>query len=121
MTQDRIQINGVWYIKEDTKQEPIKLDLIEFVGMLHENDKYCWKAIKLYKGDGETFYDGIDIEFTDKRNKPWKEDHWDNDNWIIGVYGSDEDSMKIAREVMCEEGIRTFQAFVGALIEKEWI
>ena len=50
MTQDRIQINGIWYVKETaTKEEPIVLDLTDFIGCSYETADYAWEATKIYK------------------------------------------------------------------------
>ena len=111
--EDRVKINGVWYVKE-TKITKEELDIIDFVGCTYENDKYCWEATVLYK-------DGIDIKFTDKRTKPFKEDNWDKNTWLLGVLKNDRDSMTEAREAMDEDGIETFQIFLEYLKGKQWL
>jgi len=40
---DRIQINGIWYIREDQVQESIELDPTEFEGIVVENDCFCFE------------------------------------------------------------------------------
>jgi len=82
MTKDRIQINGVWYVKETINEEPIKLDVTDFIGCAYETSDYSWEATKIYKSlASDILYDGVYIKFTDKTVTPWKEDHWDNDNF----------------------------------------
>ncbi len=117
MSKERIQINGVWYVQEE---QPIQLDIAEFIGLVYENDKYCFEATQLVKNKDE-YYPGVDVEFIDKRTKPWKEEYWDNESWLIGVYENNPESMPEARESMCEEGIKVFQAFIKVLIDKGWI
>jgi hypothetical protein len=41
--ENRIEINGVWYVREDSiAEDEIKdLDIIEFQGCSYETDKYC--------------------------------------------------------------------------------
>ena len=123
MTQDRIQINGIWYVKETaTKEEPIVLDLTDFIGCSYETSDYAWEATKIYKSlASDILYDGVDIKFTDKTVTPWKEDHWDNNNWILGIYKNNPESMPDAEESMNTEGIRHFRAFIGQLIDREWL
>lgn len=117
--ENRIQINGVWYVKEEEKQPDIdKKNIIYFKGAVLENEDYAWKATKIQKDDG-SFYDGLDIEFIDKRKKPWKEEHWDNDNWFKGILDNNPDSMKEAKESMDDEGIKVFKAFLNKLVEDE--
>jgi hypothetical protein len=121
--QDRIEINGVWYVREDlsnTQEEDFELSFS--LHALYENDNYCWEATRLYKDDiPKYFYDDlIDIKFTDKRVKPWKEDHWDNNFWMKGVLDNDPESLKDARESMCPSGVKTFQLFLNKLKEQGW-
>lgn len=116
MTQNRIQINGVWYVREDQAQEPIKLDPIDFEGVVVENEDFCFEATKHTNGN----YNDIDIEFTDKRIKPWKVDHWDNNNWMRGILENNPDSLNDMVDIG-SEGIRYFQAFLQHLKNKKWL
>jgi hypothetical protein len=120
--QDRIEINGVWYIREDiaNKQEE-DFELSFALHALYEDDKYCWEATRLYKDNSQTsFYEDIDIKFTDKRTKPWKEDHWDSNPWMISVMNNDPEALKDANESMCPSGVKTFQLFLNKLKEQGW-
>jgi hypothetical protein len=126
MKKDRIQIDGVWYVKEEPTQNKIEIEdhqLTQCQTLIYETDDYCWKAFRIYKDDWVTFYDEVGIEFLDKEGdrEDWKEEYWDNNNWFRGVYENNEDSLKEARESMDENGIAHFQAFVGKLIEKGWL
>lgn len=118
MRTDRIQINGVWYVPE-TKNEVI--DLTMFEGCVYETSFYCFEATRIKINNSEKFYDGIDIEFTDKRVNPFKIDYWDSNEWMLGVYNNDKDSLKHAGEVMCDEGIKDFKLFLGELIKMGWL
>lgn len=119
MTQDRIQINGVWYVKEDQAQEPIKLDPSEFKGIVVENEDFCFEATTTFKYNGDS-YDHIDINFTDKRVKPWKEELWDNNAWMRGVLNNNPESLKALPDIG-SDGIRYLQAFLKHLTEKQWL
>ncbi len=119
--EDRILINGVWYVRETQLEEEIILDdLTQTLNIIYENGDYSWEATRIYKDDGESFYDGFDIEFTDKRIKPWKEEYWDNMKWFKGVLEDDSHSMKLAEEAMNNEGIKHLKAFLKYLKEKGW-
>lgn len=117
---DRILVNGIWYVKEKPELEIKDTDLTNFLGCLYENSEYCWEATKIYKDDGLTLYDGIDIKFTDKRSDTWKEDSWDNNTWFKGIYEDNKDSIEEAEKMMSESGIKTFKLFLGKLKEKGW-
>jgi len=126
MKKDRIQIDGVWYVKEESTQNKIKIEehqLTQCQTLVYETSDYCWEATRIYHDDKETFYAGVDITFTDKEGdrEDWEKDYWDNDNWLKGLYENNEDSLTHAREVMNENGIAHFQAFIGKLIEKGWL
>ena len=120
MNKDRIQIDGVWYVKEDNQNdEPIKLEVIETQGYLVENTNFSYEATRIGNDKGG-FYDGVDIKVTDKREKPWKEDHWDNNNWMRGVLEYDSQSWKELPDLGSED-IKFLMAFLQYLKDKEWI
>lgn len=122
--QDRIEINGVWYIREDlaNNQEVEDFELSFALQAMYEDDKYVWEATRLYKDNSQTsFYEDIDIKFTDKRVKPWKEDHWDSNEWMKGVMNNDPESMTDAKESMCDDGVKTFKLFLNKLEEEGWL
>jgi hypothetical protein len=122
---ERIQINGEWYIKEKTSElvEPVELDPTHIEQLVYETNKYCFVVSRIFKYDDIIFYEGVSIEFTDKRypREEWKTEYWDNDSFIIGVYENDESCIEDALESMDQEGITTLQQIVKQLIEKEWL
>ena len=120
--QDRIEINGVWYIREDLANTQEEVELSFSLEAMYENDNYCWQATRLYKENSQTdFYNDIDIKFTDKREKPWEEEHWDNNDWMLLVLKDDSDALKEAEKSMCDEGIKTFKLFLNKLQEEGWL
>jgi hypothetical protein len=120
--QDRIEINGIWYIREDLADKQEEVELSFSLEAMYENDKYCWEATRLYKENSQThFYDDIDIKFSDKREKPWKKEHWDNNSWMKGVMNNDPEAIICAKESMCEDGIKTFKLFLNKLQEEGWL
>jgi len=120
--QDRIEINGVWYIREDlSNNQKENIEVTYSMSCQYEDDDYFWEATRLLKEDGITYYPDIDIKFTDKRTKPWKEDHWDSNPWMISVMNNDPEALKDARECMCPSGVKTFQLFLNKLKEEGWL
>lgn len=119
--EDRLLINGVWYVREtEPETETKEIETTDLICSVYETEDYVWKASKIYKDDGETLYNGIDIEFTDKTTEPWKEDHWDNMNWFKGVSNDVPESMKDANKVMNAQGVKYFKLFLKKLKEKGW-
>jgi len=120
MNQNRIQINGMWYIREDLSENK-DIEVSYSMSCLYESDDYCWEATRLMKDDEVSYYPGIDIKFTDKREKPWKEEHWDGNGWMVAVMKNGPDAVKSARESMCEQGVKDFKLFLNKLKEIKWL
>lgn len=93
--ENKIQINGEWYIKESSiaaKENTTALieedDIIKGKLSLWENDSFCFEGFhNIDTGVLES------IEFTDKRNQtyPFTEvDYWDNEAWFQRVIDLEE-------------------------------
>jgi hypothetical protein len=118
---DRIQIDGVWYVREnEAKNLP---NITKFKGMVIESDKYCFEATMLQKDNFpfDYFQDYIDIEFTDKREKPWKVEQWDNTAWMKGVLEENPDSLEILRESVCSQGEAELKSLLEEIKTCGWI
>ena len=127
-TQERIQINGEWYVKEITTTPPEAIELSDLTftaECIYETDDYGWIASKLARTHHTPelvvtdYYEGIDIKFTNKNTSI--EEYWDNNKWILGVYHNDKESMKSAKESMSIKGIETFRQYVKSLIVIGWL
>ena len=123
--EDRIQINGVWYKREEPKREPAEWPVEEMVcscrTYIFETTEFCFQASRSYKDNSDTLYSDMDIEFTDKRVKPWKEEYWDNPNWFRGILDNNPDSLKEALKELGGNGVEQLQAFLGYLKDKGWL
>jgi hypothetical protein len=120
MNKDRIQIDGVWYVREDSQNdESINLDVVETQGFFVEDDNFCYEATRMGNDKGG-FYEDVDIKVTDKRQKPWKEDHWDNNNWMRGILERNPDSLKELSDLDGND-IRFLQTFLQYLKDEEWL
>jgi hypothetical protein len=51
---DRIEMNGVWYVKE-TPTQKIEWDPTCFSGRVYESDLYCFEATQILKDDGTPY------------------------------------------------------------------
>jgi len=129
--EDRIQINGVWYTREDSQPtqeiKPLKReDVTGFKGFVYETDKFCYEVTIIAKGglfeEGE-YYDNIDIKFTDKRIKPWVEDNWDSMAWFRGVLENNPESVKelLIGDRMSREDVDGFRSFLAFLKQQGWL
>ncbi len=122
MENNRIQIDGVWYVKENIIKKPtIELEITKFEGYVVENRDYCFEATRIFKDDG-TPYEGVDIEVTTKKGKrkDWTTDHWDNNAWMIGILENDKDAWKELPK-MSQDNILFLQTFLQFLKDKNWL
>jgi hypothetical protein len=117
---DRIEINGIWYVREDQQQdELIVLDPANYHGCVVEDSEFAIEATKTLRNDGG-YYDCLDIKFTDKRSKPWKEETWDHPAWMRGVLNNNPESLNELPDIG-PKGIKFLQAFLKHLKDKEWL
>ena len=119
-----INIDGVEYALVPVgKLEPeVEIHIIRSEARTIESDKYCFEAVRLERSDAPgTYFEGIDIEFTDKRQKPWKEEYWDNPTWMKGVLTNDPESLENLRESVCLQGEAELKTFLKELKEEGWI
>ena len=118
MIRDRILIDGVWYIRETEILE--ELDVTECEGLVYENTKAVFEATRI-KNDEGIFYRDFDIKYTDKREKPWKDEHWDNTTWMKNVMNGDVMAISSALEVMDRETLSNLQRFLKYIMDvKKW-
>ena len=116
--EDRILINGVWYIREESKPE-VEANPVYSLVAEYNFGNFNWRASKLYKDD-ETLYSGVDIEFIETASGSEVREYWDGQDWIRGVHEGDSDSIKILMESVNVEGAAQFRAFLKCLKKKGW-
>jgi hypothetical protein len=131
--EDRIQINGVWYVKEeelDTVEyvEPTisKLDSgVKYDGMVFESDLYAFDCTRIYDDDGCLYKDGnVSIKFTDKsvvHDIEKFQEHWDNEAWMQGVIEDDVEAIEEAMESLCSQGMAELKEVLTTLRAEAWI
>ena len=129
--EDRIQINGVWYVRQDsieqhnTKVEFNKEEVTHTRSCVYETDKYCWEAsilvdehnIPMCKTFGTKVTYLLSIKFTTKFTDPLScvVEYWDSLAWFEGMLENNPESLKDIGGVMDEEGIKIFQKFLEHL------
>ena len=85
---DRIQIDGTWYVKEDTKHTETftkeKADVLLTHSALVETGTSCFEYIVPVTEDGTVEQEYGYLVYTDKRvpRDEWTEEDWDNLEWL---------------------------------------
>ncbi len=116
--QDRININGVWYVKEQTNLNSDDIEVTNYQGCVWEDEECLFEATKLINNEGKLWGD-VDIKFIDKALK--KEEYFDNISWIRGVYVDELKSIEIAQKYLSTTGIVKFKNFISKLIKMKWL
>jgi hypothetical protein len=132
--EDRIQVNGVWYVREtDAIPDPLRMtaiDEFDVTRSLHriwEDSDYAFEAKILLATDSTALKDTWGdcwLTITEKvgdTNNAWVEHSIDNPTWMLGVLEGDPLSMEEANKMMKPEGIRLFRGFLSLLINNGWL
>ena len=130
--EDRIEVNGVWYIKEDvaaSKFEKVTISELEpgirYDGFVFESNLYAFDCTRIYDEDGNLYKDGnVCIKFTDKSVvnaiKEYQE-HWDNVDWMNGIIENEVEAIEEAMESLCSQGFVELKEVLSVLRVAAWI
>ena len=121
---NRIEIDGVWYTREDNTTPEVKPRLespIAFEGLVFESDLYCFEATRLRDDDGEFYDKECSIKFTDKKIDTNNPEYWDSAEWMVEFLNNNPGAISEAKESLCPQGIEEFRVVVKELAEKGWI
>jgi hypothetical protein len=130
--ENRIKINGIWYVREDKHPTPAiyeltNEDVTHSLECIMETNEYCFVATVILRDNAEYLTDfsgNAYLKITDKRpddRKDWIDHDVDNNKWLIGVLEGNPDSMEEAYDMFDDNGISQFRAFISYLIKKGWL
>ena len=122
--EDRIQINGVWYAKEEVHDfQPTISQLepgIKYDGFVFESNLYAFDCTRIYDEDGNLYKDsGVSIKFTDKELK--NSEYWDNVDWMCAFLINEPESMTEAMESLCPQGLVELKEVLTTLRVAAWL
>ena len=119
--EDRIQINGTWYVKEqpDAVAPERQIEVFAYRCLVYEDQRFCFRAIIDIVDSG--MLDSIEV--TDKRVKPWKEEIWDNLGFFRGCLERNPDSLSPLRVVsgFSDDDVENFIAFLKEIKKRGWL
>lgn len=117
---DRIQIDGVWYVREEEeKKNPV--DIYYYYEAVYEDSDYCIEAHVFL--DNKTLKidpTSLRFEITDKRQTPWKEEYWDNIDWLRYLHLREGKQTREAEEVIGKDGLNIVLSMLDELKKKYW-
>ncbi len=129
---ERIEINGVWYVREDSQSAKTltigENDVTHFRSIVHESDDYYFEASKIYKDftSGQDYDDiAIEVAFKEKGvpQKDWRTEYWDHAGFFQGILKNHPESINIVRKEFGADayGIEIFKAFLVYLQKIHWL
>ena len=125
--EDRIQINGVWYVKEqpDPKPEPHSVEVAHYQSIVYEDSDYCFTARMLINPETQQpkyTIIGMDIEVVDKtKGKDWTTEYWDSEFFLRGCYERNPESIEVLKESLNDTGVENFIAFLQHTVDNGWL
>ena len=128
--EERIQVNGIWYVRETNPTPEIEIkekDITFSMERTWESSDWCFVATVIMLDGAETLDDHYPdpyIKVTDKRSlerEDWIEDEIDNPIFMWGVLEGNPDSMIDAREMFDKQGLEEFKAFLLYLNSIGWL
>lgn len=98
---DRVEINGVWYVREDVQVEKqegfnfieMELDPTHTEDLIYEDGRYLLEY-SIIKNPG--ICKMCSLEIKDKLTE--QSEYWDNENFLIGLSQLNEESIESALE-----------------------
>ena len=120
-TEDRIQINGTWYVKEEMTAQTKPQDLLYTQQCLLELDSCMFEASRIYSDyNNDVFYNNsVSIKHTNKITK--ESDYWDNGKWMKELFDGDKEALDGVSDILNKSEIAQLKVFIGTLIENKWL
>lgn len=121
--EDRIQINGVWYIREDSLKPESKKDfdfeITETRELRIESENYTLVGSVLFE-DERFIMPALKIEFTGGKEHGRESEFWDNESFLFGLATGNHESMEgITGE--SEELIEASKLITKRMMELRWV
>lgn len=123
---DRIQIDGVWYVKEDTNNTNTEIDYTWSESCIVENEKYILEATRVRPKMMAEFYKDITIEIKHKQTD--NTIYIDNTNYMLNILDWDDQAQTHDWEQTLEDVFNNdimvqtmLSRLILKLIEADWI
>ena len=124
--EDRIQINGEWYVKESTftsKTSELHLDFI--IGtqkyVIFENEYICLESYLDVKEVSTLEKQYLYVDFNNKRDKLSKTETWGNLSFLKGIVERNVESINELKSTLHKDDVEYVMRFMDKLSELGWI
>ncbi len=119
--EERIQINGTWYVKEqpDAVVKERQVEVFEYKCLMYEDSIFCFTATIDLADNGKLDF----IEVTNKRFTPWKEETWDHLGFFRGCLERNSDSLSTltSESGFGDDDVENFIAFLKEIKKRNWL
>ena len=119
--EDRIQINGTWYVKEqpDAVTQERQVEVFEYKCLMYEDSIFCFTATIDLADNGKLDF----IEVTNKQFIPWKEETWDHLGFFRGCLERKSDSLLSLKgdSGFSDDDVENFIAFLKEIQKRGWL
>ena len=119
--EDRIQINGTWYVKEQpdpvVKERQVKV--FEYKCLMYEDQRFHFEATIDLADSGKLDL----IQVTNKQVNPWKDETWDHLGFFRRCLERDPDSLATLRgdKGFSDDDVENFIAFLKEIQKRGWL
>ncbi len=116
---DRIQIDGVWYVKEKENSKVELQDLLYTQQCLLELDKCSFEAVRIFSDyNNEIFIkNSLYIKYVNKQTQ--NEECWDNNTWMNQLLKGNKEALNEVSDTLSNDEIQQLKLFISKLIEDE--
>lgn len=115
--EDRIEINGVWYVREEhiEEKEDFTFEIIESREIMIETESFIMEGVVL-EDNGKTSMPSIDIKY----KNGMEGECWDREKFLVGLAQCDRESLHKIRDY--SEELKSAAIYISRLmVDKGWI
>lgn len=118
---DRIQIDGVWYVKEKENSKVELQDLTYSQNCLLELDKCSFEAVKIFSDYNNKIFLKNSLYITYVNKQTQNKECWDNNTWMRQLINGNKEALNEVSDTLLNDEIQQLKLFIGKLIEDEWL
>lgn len=119
--EDRIQINGTWYVKEqpDPVVKERQVEVFEYKCLVYEDQRFCFEATIDIADSGILDL----IKVTNKQVSLWEEQTWDRLGFFRVCLDRNPDALSSLKrdDGFSDDDVENFIAFLKEIKKRGWL